>query len=166
MKREDASKHLAAYLQAMGLRLPEGELATCAERTAELVASRIRSLHEPLPTVSTFPAPASGGAVKVEDVGFYSLCAHHLVPFFGTVELLYVPSERVIGFGGIARAVDYFSRRPQLQEGFTEELAGFFDSLVSPLGLEVRVCARQLCVELHGHGTQTRYTTTARRGEL
>jgi len=118
------------------------------------------------PELSTFPnTKGYAGMVSVSDIPFYSICAHHFLPFFGTVQVGYVPRERLIGLSKISRVVDFHARRPQLQEDLTEEIAAMIDERLAPAGLIVLVEARHLCMEMRGvsrPGVTTR--TTAVRG--
>ena len=88
--------------------------------------------------------------VAVRDIPFYSLCEHHLLPFFGTCHVAYVPSGRVVGLSKIPRLVDVFAHRLQLQERMTREIAEALEETVRPLGVGVVVEARHLCMEMRG----------------
>ncbi len=118
---------------------------------------------QPLPTLDTFAAPAAGDEVQLLALPFYSLCAHHLLPFFGTVDVVYLPVERIAGLGAIARAVRHFSRQPQLQERLGAQLAEHLHvALGAPVAVRVR--ARQLCMEMRGVESTGEIVTVARRG--
>jgi GTP cyclohydrolase IA len=88
--------------------------------------------------------------VAVRDVPFYSLCEHHLLPFFGSCHVAYVPSGRVVGLSKIPRLVDVFAHRLQLQERLTREIAEALDRVVKPAGVGVVIEARHLCMEMRG----------------
>lgn len=89
-------------------------------------------------------------AVIVRDIPFYSLCEHHLLPFFGRVHIAYLPAGKVIGLSKLSRLVDVFARRLQLQEKLTRQLAEAIDNVLAPRGVGVAVEARHLCVEMRG----------------
>jgi GTP cyclohydrolase I len=89
-------------------------------------------------------------AVVVRDIPFYSLCEHHLLPFFGRVHIGYLPAGRVIGLSKLSRLVDLYARRLQLQERFTRQIAEAIDEVAAPRGVGVIVEARHLCVEMRG----------------
>lgn len=105
--------------------------------------------------------------VIVEDIPFYAMCEHHLLPFFGTIDVAYVPDGEVIGLSKIPRLVDWASRRPSVQENLTALIADQMQRIVHPKGLAVNVTARHMCMEMRGinrPGTQT--NTTIHRGLL
>jgi GTP cyclohydrolase I len=88
--------------------------------------------------------------VMVRDIPFYSLCEHHLLPFFGRCHIAYLPQGQVIGLSKLPRLVDVFARRLQLQERLTEEIAGAVEEVLRPQGVAVMMQARHLCVEMRG----------------
>lgn len=88
--------------------------------------------------------------VIVRDIEFYSLCEHHMLPFIGRAHVAYIPSGRVIGLSKIPRIVDMFSRRLQVQERLTRQVADFLDELLHPLGVAVVVEALHLCSMMRG----------------
>jgi GTP cyclohydrolase I len=88
--------------------------------------------------------------VLVKDVTFYSLCEHHLLPFFGVCHLAYVPNGRVVGLSKIPRVVDLYAHRLQLQERLTREIAEGFEQVLRPHGVAVVIEARHLCMEMRG----------------
>jgi len=88
--------------------------------------------------------------VLVKDIPFYSLCEHHMLPFFGTCHVGYLPRGRVVGLSKIPRLVEAFAHRLQLQERMTKEIAEALNGAVSPRGVGVVVEARHLCMEMRG----------------
>lgn len=103
--------------------------------------------------------------VMVRDIPFYSMCEHHLAPFFGTVTIAYVPSKKVVGLSKLGRLVDVFARRLQVQERMTVHVADAIQEHLQPLGVAVFVKARHLCMESRGLSKQGHVTeTSALRG--
>jgi GTP cyclohydrolase I len=88
--------------------------------------------------------------VVVKDINFYSLCEHHMLPFFGSVHVGYLPKGKVVGLSKIPRLVEVFSRRLQIQEQLTRQIAEALNEALSPRGVGVVVEARHLCMEMRG----------------
>src|SRR6188508_3429973 len=88
--------------------------------------------------------------VIVKDIDFYSLCEHHLLPFFGKCHVAYLPRTKVIGLSKIPRIVDAFSRRLQVQERLTNEIAGTLQEAIDPLGVAVVMEGTHLCMAMRG----------------
>jgi GTP cyclohydrolase I len=103
----------------------------------------------------------------VKDIDFYSLCEHHLLPFFGRAHVAYVPDGRIVGLSKICRLVEMFSRRLQVQERLTNEIAGVIQSALRPKGVGVILEAQHLCMMMRGIQKQNSYAiTSAMLGEL
>ena len=88
--------------------------------------------------------------VVVKDIRFYSLCEHHMLPFFGTASVAYIPNGKIIGLSKIPKLVDVFARRLQVQERMTQQIAEMLQEKLSPLGVAVVIEARHLCMEMRG----------------
>jgi GTP cyclohydrolase IA len=99
--------------------------------------------------------------VVVKDIEFYSLCEHHLLPFFGTVHVAYLPRNKVIGLSKIPRIVDMFSRRLQVQERLTQEIAATLQDVLQPRGVGVICEARHFCMMMRGVEKQHSGTVTS-----
>src|SRR5262247_1054824 len=99
--------------------------------------------------------------VIVKDVDFYSLCEHHLLPFFGKCHVSYIPSNKVIGLSKIPRLVDVFARRLQVQERLTNQIAETIQDKISPLGVAVVMEATHLCMSMRGVEKQNSFAVTS-----
>ena len=99
--------------------------------------------------------------VIVRDIYFYSLCEHHLLPFFGKCHVAYIPNGRVIGLSKIPRLVDVYARRLQLQERMTNEIAEIICTKINPLGVAVVCEGTHLCMAMRGVEKQNSYTITS-----
>ncbi len=113
-----------------------------------------------------FRAPDSE-MVVVADIQFYSLCEHHLLPFFGKCHVAYIPDGRIIGLSKIPRLVDAFARRLQVQEHLTSQIANTLEKVLAPQGVGVVLEARHLCMEMRGPKSLNSPTkTSAMRGSF
>ncbi len=103
------------------------------------------------PRLTTFPNDEHYSAMVMEkDIPFYSMCAHHFVPFYGHGHIAYIPNERIVGLSKLPRLLEFYARRPQLQERLTEQVASTLEEELKPQGVMVVVEARHLCVEMRG----------------
>ncbi len=100
------------------------------------------------------------GLVSVEDVEFYSLCEHHLLPFWGKATVAYFPREKILGLSKIPRLVDLFARRVQVQERITQQLQDAIVELIDPRAVMVKIQAQHLCMMMRGVEKQQSATTT------
>ncbi|MFQ5511061.1 MAG: GTP cyclohydrolase I FolE [Candidatus Krumholzibacteriia bacterium] len=99
--------------------------------------------------------------VLLKDIDFYSLCEHHLVPFFGKCHIAYLPKNRIIGLSKLARVVDVFARRLQVQERMTREIAHAIDRHLQPHGVAVVIEAQHLCMMMRGVEKQNSLAMTS-----
>src|SRR5438046_4466878 len=99
--------------------------------------------------------------VIVKDIDFYSLCEHHMLPFFGKCHVAYIPSTKVIGLSKIPRLVDVFARRLQVQERLTNQIADTIREKIKPLGVAVVMEATHLCMSMRGVEKQNSFAVTS-----
>lgn len=99
--------------------------------------------------------------VVVKDIDFYSLCEHHLLPFFGKAHIAYIPNGKITGLSKIARVVDVFARRLQVQERMTTQIKECIQSTLHPLGVMVVIEAEHLCMQMRGVQKEHAITTTS-----
>jgi GTP cyclohydrolase I len=161
------AQHVAAILDLLGLNRSDPNLRSTPERVARLFLEMFHGLQEgAAPTVTTFPNTENYQAMVMErDIPFYSMCAHHLVPFYGHAHIAYIPARTIVGLSKLPQVLEFYAHRPQLQERLTEQVADFLATRLEPLGVMVVIEARHLCMEMRGvrkHGTLT--VTSAIRG--
>jgi GTP cyclohydrolase I len=146
----------------------EGLLAT-PERVAKSLAWLTRGYDSDVRDVvgDAVFAEAHEQMVMVRDIEMYSLCEHHMLPFFGKVHIAYIPDGRIIGLSKLPRIVDVFARRLQVQERLTEEIADAIDTVLKPRGVGVVIEAAHLCMMMRGVERQNSSTiTSALRGQF
>ena len=144
----------------------EGLLRT-PERVAKAMAWLTRGYRDDVRTLvgnAIFEEPHEN-MVMVRDIELYSLCEHHLLPFFGRAHIAYVPAGRIVGLSKLPRIVDMFARRLQVQERLTEEIAAAIEEVLAPRGVGVVIEAAHLCMMMRGVEKQnSRTITSALRG--
>jgi GTP cyclohydrolase I len=149
--RRVASK-VRALLEELGLDLSDPNLAGTDLRVARSYEELFAGLYEGVePRLRTFPNTEKySEMVALVDIPFYSMCAHHLLPFFGSAHVAYLPRERIVGLSKLSRVVDFYARRPQVQERMTEQILALLDKRLRPAGAMVILEARHLCMEMRG----------------
>lgn len=122
----------------------------------------LKEFLEPKPFKTTvFDNDGYDEMVVQANIPFYSLCEHHLIPFFGQGTIAYIPDKKIVGLSKLARALEHFSRRLQNQERLTVQVADFLTESISPKGVGVVLSARHLCMEMRGVRKSGTYTTTS-----
>jgi GTP cyclohydrolase IA len=139
------------------LQVAEGEtwkregLADTPARAARAWADLTCGYHQdPADLFTTFEADGYDEMVIVRDVAFYSLCEHHLLPFHGETHVGYIPGERIVGISKVARLVELFARRLQVQERLTTQIADALEEYLQPKGVIVVAGAEHLCMTMRG----------------
>jgi GTP cyclohydrolase I len=154
-----------AFMAELGVDLSDPDLGDTPMRVARAYEEM---LSAPDPRIRTFAnIERSAQLVTLSDIPFYSICAHHFLPFFGTVDIAYVPDERLLGLSKLPRIVDAYARRPQMQERMTDQVMTAIVEALHPRGARVVVRARHLCLEMRGANKAGLVTTTrATYGEI
>lgn len=99
--------------------------------------------------------------IVVKDIEVYSMCEHHMLPFFGKAHVAYIPNGKIVGLSKIPRIVDAFARRMQVQERLTDEIKNCIQEALNPLGVAVVIEAQHMCMQMRGIQKQNSYTTTS-----
>ena len=165
--KERIARAVREILLAIGEDPDREGLCETPQRVARMYAELFKGMHEdPSIHLRKFFTEEYDEIVLVRDIAFNSICEHHLLPFMGKAHIAYIPSDgKVIGLSKLARIVDTFARRPQLQERLTAQIADFLNDEMAPLGVAVVIEAEHLCMTMRGakaSGAQTR--TSALRG--
>lgn len=150
--RAAAERAVAGLIRALGLDPgDEPELRQTPARVADLFEEAFAGLRPGAePELATFPHEGGDDLVMVRGLPFHSMCVHHLVPFFGHARIAYLPDRRLVGISGLARLLELYARRPQLQERIGLQIADHLGRLVAPRGVAVILEARHLCMEMRG----------------
>ena len=157
------ARHVAAIMDELNLDMSDPNFVETPERVAKMYLEMFTGLREGTePRVTTFPNEGDYHHMVIErEIPFYSMCAHHFVPFYGHAHIDYIPESRIVGLSKLPRILEFYAKRPQLQERMTEQIAEFLWSKLSPQGVMVVVEARHLCVEMRGIKKPGALTTTS-----
>ncbi len=169
MDREKIIEGVRLILDGIGDNPKREGLRLTPERVAEFYEEAFAGLKEKgTPEVKIYNVVNHEEMIVVRDIVFYSLCEHHLLPFFGVAHICYIPkNNRTTGFSALARVVDSFAKRPQIQERLTGEIADLLEKKLRPLGVMVVLEAEHLCMTMRGvkkPGSKT--VTSAIRGGM
>lgn len=163
-KMEKISKHFEAIMKTLGLDLNDDSLRGTPDRVAKMYVKEIFSGLNPAnkPSITLFDNKYQYDEMLVEkDVTFYSNCEHHFVPIYGKAHVGYFSSGKVIGLSKINRIVQYYSKRPQVQERLTVQIASAMKSALKTEDVAVVIDATHLCVSSRGVGDTNSTTGTA-----
>ena len=156
-------------LEGLGVDLDSEHYRDTPERTANAWINELCSgLGEKKFSLTTFPVGANyeSSMVVLQHIPVRSVCAHHLLPFYGEATVAYIPDERLCGLSKLSRIVDYFSRRPQVQEELTSEITNFICEQLSPQGAGVIIKATHMCMSMRGVNHDGVMTTSSLKGSF
>jgi GTP cyclohydrolase I len=162
---EKAIKEFIAYIGEDTSR--DGLLETPKRFVKQFLESTVGYRDDPEKHLKIFASESDRDLVTVKDITFSSLCEHHLVPFFGTIDISYVPNGTILGLSKFARVIDAYSKRLQVQERLTQQISDLLEEHLQPKFLVVRVAAKHTCMSSRGvkrHRSTT--ITTAVRGDI
>ncbi len=160
---KDAERAVETFLKAVGVDMEEQNMRRTPARVAEMYAYLFGGLgRDPAEAFGPPIAADAGGLIAVRGIPFFSMCEHHLVPFYGTVDIVYQPTAgRIAGFSKFGEAVDIAAHRPQLQERLTQDIADAVQRGLGASGVLVLCRATQLCMTLREGGSYGTETTTS-----
>jgi GTP cyclohydrolase I len=160
-----AEQAAAAFLEALGVELDSESLAATPARMARAYAE----MFSPRPfDLTTFPNDAGYDELIIaRSIPVQSVCEHHLLPFVGVAHVGYLPGERILGLSKLARVVELFARRPQVQERLTQQVADWLQDHLAPRGVGVVIAAEHLCMTVRGvRAAGANTVTSALHGQL
>lgn len=168
MDLERIKAAVSEIIEAVGEHPSREGLVGTPRRIAEMYAEVFSGLDkDPYEDLAVGFEEGHREMVVLKDIPFYSMCEHHFLPFFGSVHVGYIPNGRVVGISKLARTVDTLSRRPQLQERLTTQIADTIASALQPQGVAVVARAEHLCITMRGiQKPGTTMVTSAVRGRF
>ena len=156
---EAAAAAVADLMRALGMDVDDPSLRRTPSRVANAYAEMLAPRQFGL---TTFPNEENYDELVVaRDIPFTSVCEHHLLPFTGTAAVGYLPGNRILGLSKLARVVELFARRPQVQERLTKQVASWLDDHLNPRGVGVVMRAEHSCMTLRGVRAQGSSTVTS-----
>ncbi|MCK4940696.1 GTP cyclohydrolase I FolE [candidate division WOR-3 bacterium] len=167
--KKKIEKAVSAVLDAIGENRNREGLRDTPRRVAKMYEEIFSGVHkDPKKELKTYKTKNEDEMIIIKDIPFYSVCEHHLLPFFGKAHLVYIPkANKITGFSSLVRVIDVMAKRPLLQERLTHEIADFLMANLKPMGVLVVIEAEHLCLSMIGvkkPGTLT--VTSAIRGVM
>lgn len=166
MDQEKIKQGVSLILEGIGEDPNREGLLETPDRIARMCEEVFGGLTQSAEPHLTKKFSASGDNIVVEkDITFYSVCEHHLLPFYGKAHVAYIPNGKVAGLSKLARTVEVYARRPQIQENLTSQIADALEKYLEPKGVMVMIEAEHMCMTMRGvqkPGTKT--TTVVSRG--
>jgi GTP cyclohydrolase I len=154
-----AEKAAADLLTALGIEHDSGPMAATPGRMARAYAELLTPREF---AMTTFPNDEGYDELVIaRDIPFTALCEHHLLPFMGTAVVAYLPDERILGLSKLARVVEQFSRRPQVQERMTTQIAHWLEGQLAPKGVGIILSAEHTCMTVRGITARGATTVTS-----
>ena len=167
MDKERIQNAVREILIAVGENPDREGLLETPKRVANMYEEIFAGLTEdPKQHIKLFNEQSNDEMVIVKDIPFYSMCEHHLLPFFGKAHIGYIPSDnKIIGLSKLARIVDNFAKKPQVQERLTSDIADFLNVNLHPKGVAVIIEAEHMCMTMRGaRAAGSKTQTSALRG--
>ena len=164
--QEKVEQAVYQLLEALGENPEREGLLDTPKRVAKMYAEMFSGLNEdPKDQFTAVFSEVHDEVVLVKDIPFYSMCEHHMMPFYGKAYIAYIPDGKVVGLSKLARTVEVYARRPQIQERLTVQIADALERALSPKGIMVMLEAEHTCMTMRGvkkPGSKT--ITTVTRG--
>lgn len=163
MDKHKLEKNVKELLVLVGEDPTRSGLHETPRRVADYYEEMLAGYKEdPYDHATTFPSEGDHGLVVVRAINFYSLCEHHLVPFFGEVSIGYLPNGKLLGLSKFARIVEVYAKRLQVQERLTNQILNTIVDIMHPQGCAVLIQAKHLCMAMRGIKNDTSSTVTTK----
>ena len=163
VKTEQIAEHYRQIIQLLGENVEREGLLKTPERVAMSMQFLMQG-YEQIPEEIIKSAMFTENyrqMVIVKDIDFYSMCEHHMLPFFGKAHIAYIPNKQITGLSKIARIVEIYARRMQVQERMTTQIKECIQKTLNPMGVMVIIEAQHLCMQMRGVQKQHSITTTS-----
>jgi GTP cyclohydrolase I len=163
VKTSEISTHVKEVIRILGENVDREGLIKTPERVAKAYQFLMQGYDQDSEAIlrSAIFEEDYRQMVIVKDIDFYSMCEHHLLPFFGKAHVAYIPNGRITGLSKVARVVEVFARRMQVQERMTTQIKDCIQRTLNPLGVMVVIEAQHLCMQMRGVQKQHSITTTS-----
>ncbi|HOU27242.1 MAG TPA: GTP cyclohydrolase I FolE [Paludibacteraceae bacterium] len=160
---QELASHYKAVIELIGENPTREGLLKTPERMAKSMQFLMRGYNQDPEAIirSAMFTEDYRQMVIVKDIDFYSMCEHHMLPFFGQAHVAYIPNKKITGLSKIARVVDVFARRMQVQERLTTQIKECIQNTLNPLGVMVVIEAQHMCMQMRGVEKQHSVTTTS-----
>ena len=154
LDKKKIKKAVSLILEAIGEDINTKDLINTPDRVANFYQEFFFGPNLEKKSISqvlnkTFDAPNNNLIIQ-KDIDFYSMCEHHLLPFYGQAHIAYVPDKKILGLSKLARTVEFFSRRLQIQERLTQQIADAINKYLNPKGVIVFIKAKHMCMTMRG----------------
>jgi len=163
VKTEKIAEHYKQIIQLLGENVEREGLLKTPERVARSLQFLMQGYEQNPEEIiqSAMFTENYRQMVIVKDIDFYSMCEHHMLPFFGKAHIAYIPNKQITGLSKIARIVEVFARRMQVQERMTTQIKACIQKTLNPMGVMVIIEAQHLCMQMRGVQKQHSITTTS-----
>jgi len=160
---EDVKKRYQSIIENLGENTTRDGLLKTPERAAKAMQFLTQGYHQDAAEIlkSAMFKESYNEMVIVKDIELYSLCEHHMLPFFGKAHIAYIPNGQIVGLSKIPRIVDVFARRLQVQERLTKQILDCINNTLKPQGVAVVIEASHMCMMMRGVQKQNSVTTTS-----
>ena len=166
MDRKKIEKSVRLILEGIGEDTARPGIKDTPSRVAEMYGEIFSGINTPEDELlKTIEGESHDEMILIKDIPFYSVCEHHLLPFIGKAHIAYIPSGKIVGLSSLAKALEHFAKRPQVQERLTTQLADLIMDKLKPKGAMVVIDADHLCMSMRGiKKPGSRTVTSAVRG--
>lgn len=168
MDKRKIERAVRSIIEAIGEDPQRLGLKDTPHRVAEMCEEIFRGIeHDPAKAFKVYRVKNENEMIVIRDIPFYSMCEHHLLPFFGKAHIVYIPkSNKITGFSSLLRVIEMLAKRVTIQERLTNDIADFLTARLKPMGVLVVIEAEHLCLSMIGVKRPHRAVTSAIRGVM